>query len=319
MSTENISALVGPMLSAEVVTNVPLIQRLGIPVFSAYLDDRATDNNDGGYIFRVNDRSAAWGKQGVDYLKSLEKEKGTSIERVGLVSINVPPGTSTAEAIKAGAQENGWSVTNVAYDQKTTKDFAPIVAKLKEANVQVVTGYQNPGDAILFAKAIAAQSWRPQYGFFWVAGGQYLNSFKKELGGSVNGWMDVSYTAALASGYFPQGVHSIAEQFASKYNEPLTGYAAASVSVVAVIAEAVAKAKSRNPKDVAAAARELKFANASAFHYPYWTMYGGLEFNKSQDNVAWRGAVIQLAGTDGQTVVSPSEAATGPVKWPQGR
>jgi hypothetical protein len=89
--------------------------------------------------------------------------------------------------------------------------------------------------------------------------------------------------------------------------------------VVAVIAEAVAKAKSRNPKDVAAAARELKFANASAFHYPYWTMYGGLEFNKSQDNVAWRGAVIQLAGTDGQTVVSPSEAATGPVKWPQGR
>lgn len=313
MAADNVSALSGPMLSAEAVANVPLLQRLKIPSFSPWLDDRVTDNN-AGYVFRMNDRAAAWGEQAIAYIEETEAGAGTTIERVGSVSIDVPPGTSTDVAITQGAQQNGWDLTSIPYDQVTTKDFAPIIAKLEEADVQVVTGYQNPNDAILFAKALQAQSWRPEYGFVWVAGGQYLSSFKKELGDDVNGWMDVSYTGDLSNENFSPEIREIASKYEEKYEEPLVGYSAAAVSVIGVIAEAAAKAESTDPEDIAEAARALDLESADDFTYPYFSLLGGLSFDENQDNVAWVAPVVQLTGDLEQTVIFPASVATGEAK-----
>lgn len=317
MAGEGVSAFTGPELSSLAVANVPVIQRLHIPLFTSSIDDRVSENN-AGYVFRTVNRASTFGLAGAHYLRDLETSKHTPISRIGIVGVNIPPGTPIDDALAGQAKNYGWQVTRIDYDPTTTKDYSPIVAKLKAANVQVVTGYQNPNDAIAFAKAMTAQDWRPQYGFVWVAGGQYLKTFKQALGSAVNGWIDVSFTGGLDTSKFSPQVQEYAHAYMDKPSADLgNAYAGAWVTLAA---DAIGKAKSRDPEKIAAAARTLSFASGqTGSEYPYWTQAGGLKFDANENNVDWSPTIVQLvgSGTGEQNVVYPPDLASAEVQWPE--
>jgi branched-chain amino acid transport system substrate-binding protein len=318
MASRGDSALIGPVLSSVLTPNVPVIQGLRVPLFTPAAGDTITDNN-AGYIFRVIQRASGFADSMTGYLKSLETSNNAPIKRMAIVDVSLEPGPSVANAFAAAAKANGWQTQIDTYDPATA-DFSPLVSKLAADKPQVVVGYENPNDAVLFAKAVAAQKWRPSDGFGWIFGGQDLNSFKTSLGTSVNGWLDAAYTAGLNTSRYPASVQAIASSYAAKYNQPLNGNQGSLAAIVGLVADAVSAAKSTNPAQVAAAARKLNFSSSSGSAYPF-PQAGGVRFDASLDNIGFVTPIIQLEGTAAdpqQVVVSPPVLESGKVVWPAG-
>lgn len=318
MASDGVSAFIGPVLSSVLLPNVPVIQGLRVPQFTPAAADAITDHNS-GYIFRSIERASGFTGSMSALLKSLEASNNAPITRMAIVDVSLEPGPTVAGSFASLAKSAGWQTQTFTYDE-TTADFAPLVSKIASYKPQVVVGYQNPNDAVLFAKAVVQQKWRPSDGFGWIFGGQDLNSFKASMGPSVNGWLDAAYTAGLDSPPYPASVQAIAKKYAAQYGVPLNGNQGSLAAIVGLVADAVSAAHSTNPQKVAAAARKLSFASASGSEYPF-PAPGGVKFDASQDNIGFVPPIIQLEGTAAdptQVVVSPPTLATGKVDWPVG-
>jgi branched-chain amino acid transport system substrate-binding protein len=318
MATSGISAFVGPVLSSVLTPNVPVVQGLHIPLFTPAAGDSITANN-AGYIFRTIQRASGFTDSMAAYLKTLETTSHAPIKRVAVVDVSLEPGPSVANAFVAVAKADGWQTQVDTFDEGTA-DFSPLVSKIAAYQPQVVVGYQDPSDAVLFAKAAAQQSWRPSDGYAWIFGGQDLNSFKTAVGTAANGWLDAAYTAGLDSSGYPAAVQAIASSYATEYHQPLNGTSGAMAAIVGIVADAVSAARSTDPQQVAAAARKLNFSSSSASAYPF-PQSGGVMFNATQDNMGFVPPIIQFEGTatkPAQVVVSPSSLATGKIVWPAG-
>ena len=315
MATQGVSAFVGPFLSAQTIANIPTITRLKIPFLQSNFDDRVTQANS-PYVFRIVDRADHWSDSIIDFIQYEANLHNTPIHKIGIVSINVPPGTSLSARLKSRAQALGWDVTEIDYDQKTTLDFTTIVAKLAAAKVDVITGYQNPQDGELFAKAFNQQSWRPTYNQVWIAGAQQLISFMGDMGPSVNDWLDETASAGADTGIYGPEAKTLALEYESKYKQQFVGIVGTAVAGIALLADAVDKAKSRDPQKVTNALASLEFSDYKGSKYPYFTQGGGVKFSDLRDNTAWVSLIVKLTAPGTQTVVYPTNYASAAAKWP---
>jgi branched-chain amino acid transport system substrate-binding protein len=316
MAAEGVSAFIGPVLSSVLSVDLPVIQALHVPLFTPAAGDNVTDNNV-GYIFRTIKRASGWVTDMTAYLKGLEASNSAPIKRIAIVGVSLEPGPSVQDAFVAAAKANGWQTQVDAYPE-TTADYSPLVAKLANFKPQVVVGYQDPNDAVLFAKAVAQQTWRPSLGFAWIFGGEDLNSFKTALGSSVDGWLVAAYTAGLDTSRYPASVQQIAKEYQAQYGQPLNGNSGSLAAIVGIAADAVSAAHSTNPVKVAAAAKRLSIASSAASTYPF-PQAGGVRFDANLDNEAFVPPIIQLEGPASsatQVVVSPADLTTGKVDWP---
>lgn len=313
LAAEDVTAFVGPLLSATVISSIPVINRVQRPFVGPNLDNAVTESGS-PWMFRVSDRADAWADQAFDWLQATAREKDADIRKLGIVGIDVPPGTSTTDVVQKRAEELGWETVRINYDQATTLDFAPIVSRLRDANVDLVTGYQNPNDAVLFAKAVAQQQWRPANGFVWIAGGQYLDSFKEAVGAAADRWVVESYSPDLSKSESPE-LKALAERFQQETGQPLHGLSGAAPAVITTLASAIEKAGSTDPAKIRDALRGLSFTSAQDAPFPYYSMAGGLKFDAKGDNTAWKGSMIQWKG-DQQVTVAPAEVADGTLEWP---
>jgi len=314
MAADGVSAFVGPLLSSGVISSIPVITRSKIPFLGPQLDNVVTDSRS-PYVFRLANRATAFGDQAFDWLLPTLAAKKITLSKVGIIGIDVPPGTSTTDVLDAQAKTAGWTVAErINYNQSTTTDFGPIIARLKAAEVELVMGYQNPVDAVNFAKAISQQTWRPKYGFFFIAGGQYLTSFQTSVGAVAENWLDLSYAGDLSTASSP-ALKGLASAFQAKMNQPLRGLASAAASVITTLATAIDKAASSNPEAIRAALKSLDYKDGALMPYPFYTMNGGVRFDSKNDNVLWQGTVIQWRGNT-QVSIVPGRLPTGTLVWP---
>jgi ABC-type branched-subunit amino acid transport system substrate-binding protein len=307
-----VSAMIGPTLSAETLAAKPVIQSQDIPDFVGSTDVTVTQDNVDGQIFRIQGNIGTHAEDTVEYLSELIDSGTVDVDNVGLLTTSIPPGTSVAPVLEDGLTDLGLETTKIEYDPSQVKDFAPIVAKLAEADVDMVLGFQTPNDAVLFAQAVAGQSWRPSSGFFFSGSAVYLDSFRQSAGSAASGWLTVAPSPTVDSDYFPPEVKEIAEAFEAKYGASMEGTSATlGASYVALVADAIAAAKSSEPADIARAARELTFSEAKDSAYPYYMLAGGVDFDENQDNAASIQPVLQVTADGGLITVFPADIASG--------
>ena len=178
----------------------------------------------------------------------------------------------------------------------------------------MVLGYQNPVDAVNFARAIAQQSWRPKQGFLFIAGGQYLTSFQTAVGATAENWLDLSYAGDLATAKSPV-LKKIAADFQAKINQPLRGLASAGISVINTLATAIDVAASTDPEAIRAALKPLNFKHGAQMPYPFYTTNGAVQLDSKNDNILWRGTLIQWRGKD-QISIEKGRLPAGTLVWP---
>jgi branched-chain amino acid transport system substrate-binding protein len=316
MAQQGVSALIGPVLSPEVVANKPLIQSLKIPDFLGAGTPLITQDNVNGSFFRTSSTTSSTAKATADYILDLVKTgELKDVKNVGIVSTSTPPGDVALPALQSELTAGGIPAsTVVSYDPTQVKDFAPLVAKLKAADVDTVMGFQNPNDQTLFVQALSAQDWRPRNGFFFTGSPIFLDSFRKTLGTQVSGWVTSSFCASLNTDSFTAETKKVAADFQAKYQQSIESSSGCiGATNMVLVADAIAAAKSKDPAKIAEAARTLSFADAKGSAYPYYMAPGGVKFDQDQNNTLLLTPFIQVKPDGGYNTVYPKAFANAPL------
>jgi branched-chain amino acid transport system substrate-binding protein len=316
MAQQKVSAFIGPVTSPEVVANIPLIRNLKIPAFLGSGTPLITQDNANGFFFRTSTTTPATATADAQYVASLIKSgELKDVNKVGILITSTPPGDLALPALQQSLQQASLPTEVVTYDPTQVKDFAPLIARLKAADVDIIMGYQGPNDTTLLAQAISGQEWRPSSGFFLTNSATFLDSVRKSLGSRVSGWVTSAFCASLQTEAFTKETQQVAKDFQAKYNQTMEGSGGCiGATNMALIADAIAAAKSKDPSAIAVAARKLSFSGPKDSAYPYYMTPGGVKFDQDQNNTAILAPIIQVTADGGYTTVSPKAFANAPLK-----
>lgn len=160
ISSEKISALIGPTATAEVLASIPTLERYKIPAVTI-LGDTTQFQKGYRYIFSTYVSMQSLGIQQAEFINWLAKNYGAATDKMGYATI-APSLTTQTEAAIARLAELGYK--NVVLNETfpaTTTDQGPLVLKLKAANATMVL-YNGIGqDGIAFHKACDTYDYHP--------------------------------------------------------------------------------------------------------------------------------------------------------------
>jgi branched-chain amino acid transport system substrate-binding protein len=260
-------------------------------------------------MWRVVNRFATWADSTMDFILDAQDSGEIDIKKIGIVTVSASPGPELGAVLEARAKAAGLETFMISYDPAETRDFSNIVASLRDANPDLITGLSYPGDSILFAEAVTLQEWQPKEGYVWIAGGQYLNSFRTILGERTINWMDASYGGPITG---CAATEAFAQKYLDRFGEPLVGLALAGPATIQVIANALEVSGSSDADAFKEAMATLEVAPCSGLY----TMAGSVKFDAKGDNVAWVPTIIQHEGDLNQVAVWPQDVAARPAIWP---
>jgi branched-chain amino acid transport system substrate-binding protein len=310
MKQEGAAVFLGPITSSSVVASKPTILQLGIPLITSAGDPTLAKDNK-GLIFLSALDSYGITDRTMDFLHAQQAAGKIHVRKLGVLSTTVPSGPQVHDQTIKRADAEGWTTTDVAYDASQTKDFAPLVAKFRQANVDLVTGYSFPADGIAFAQAVAAQSWRPKDGFVWTIGSASAPGYQAALGSIVTNWMSLGYATINTS---CPATKTTADAFKEKYGVLPTSTDFAAMAGVNIFVAAAEKAKSVDASKLQAALQSgdelTKFCEGTYF------MPGVVKYDERGENIGWTGAVRQFDGKGAEVGVWPEGFATGDPVWP---
>jgi branched-chain amino acid transport system substrate-binding protein len=221
------------------------------------------------------------------------KAAGAKVDTIALVHDNTEYGSSVANTITTVFKEKGMAAPiDVAYPANAT-DIQSQVLTLKEKKPDVVLMVTYTSDAILFAKTMQAQDYKPPMLLADDAG--YSDpSFLKAVGKISQGAFNRSSWSVGPAGS-PTAI--IAKMYKDKSGDEMDDTAARQMTGFLVLMEAIDRAGSTDPAKIQAAlkATDLK---------PEQLMIGykGVKFDDKGQNILASGVIIQLQ--DGENYVS---------------
>jgi branched-chain amino acid transport system substrate-binding protein len=199
------------------------------------------------YTFRVQPSASVIGQQGAQYLFDVSKAAGKPVKKVAFLHEQGPFGTGVRDAFTKKAKELGFEVgPAISYDAASVADLTTQVTQVKAsgADVLAVAGYYR--DGVLVAKAVDSVK-PPVNAVFGVANGAFdLPQFPKDAGAAAEGYFDANYHPD----YTKQTTKDLAALYKQKYNDDIRTGAVLSYDAVRVLADAMERAKSREPAKI---------------------------------------------------------------------
>jgi branched-chain amino acid transport system substrate-binding protein len=292
ITEEKVVALTGAYQSGITLTVSAIAEKYGIPFLNG--ESVATNLTERGFkwFFRTTPIATDFAKVYYDFLTDM-KAAGAKTDTVALVHDNTEYGSSVANTITTVFKEKGMAAPiDVAYPANAT-DIQSQVLTLKEKKPDVVLMVTYTSDAILFAKTMQAQDYKPPMLLADDAG--YSDpSFLKAVGKISQGAFNRSSWSVGPAGS-PTAL--IAKMYKDKSGDEMDDTAARQMTGFLVLMEAIDRAGSTDPAKIQAAlkATDLK---------PEQLMIGykGVKFDDKGQNILASGVIIQLQ--DGENYVS---------------
>jgi branched-chain amino acid transport system substrate-binding protein len=285
ITEEKVVALTGAYQSGITLTTSAIAERYGIPFVNG--ESVATDLTERGFkwFFRTTPIAPDFAVVYNDFLNDM-KAAGAKVDNVAVVHDTTEYGVSVATAIAKVFKEKGRAVAlDVAYPSNAT-DLQSQVLQLKEKNPDVVIMISYTSDAILFAKTMQAQDFKPA---MMIAddSGYSDPAFIKASGKVSQGLFNRSSWSVGPAGS-PTAL--IADMYKKKTGDDMDDTAGREMQGFFVLVDAIDRAGSTDPAKIQAAlkATDLK---------PNQLMMG----YKGQ-NILASGVIIQLQ--DGEHYVS---------------
>src|SRR5215469_17735029 len=159
ISEEKVVALTGAYQSGITLTTSAIAEKYGIPFLTG--ESVAANLTERGFkwFFRTTPIATDFVRVYSDFLADM-KAQGMKTDNVALVHDNTEYGTSVANTIAAGFKEKGLNISDISYVSNAT-DVQSQVLQLKEKKPDVVLMISYTSDAILFAKTMQAQDYKP--------------------------------------------------------------------------------------------------------------------------------------------------------------
>jgi len=300
ITEEKVVALTGAYQSGITLTTSAIAEKYGIPFVNG--ESVAANLTERGFkwFFRTTPIATDFVRVYYDFLNDM-KAAGVKTDNIAIVHDNTEYGTSVANTLTSGFKEKGISVAlDVAYVSNAT-DVQSQVLQLKEKKPDVVIMISYTSDAILFAKTMQAQDYKPPLLLADDAG--YSDpSFIKAVGKISQGAFNRS-----SWGVGPPGSPTaiIAEMYKKKSGDDMDDTVGRQMQGLFVLVDAIDRAGSTDPAKIQAALRSTDLK-------PDQLMMGykGVKFDDKGQNILASALIIQLQDGENYVSVWPKSNAT---------
>ena len=292
ITEEKVVALTGAYQSGITLTASAIAEKYGIPFVNG--ESTAANLTERGFkwFFRTCPIATDFVRVYYDFLTDM-KAQGAKIDNIALVHDNTEYGTSVAGTIATGFKEKGLNILDVGYVSNAT-DVQSQVLQLKEKKPDVVLMISYASDAILFAKTMQAQDYKPPL-LLADDSGYSDPSFLKAVGKMSQGAFNRSAWSVGPPGS-PTAI--IADMYKKRSGDEMDDTAGRQMQGLFVLADAIDRAGSTNPAKIQAAlkATDLK---------PNQLMMGykGVKFDEKGQNILASVVIVQLQD-DGETYLT---------------
>ena len=276
INTEKVHVLTGCWNSAVTYPTTAVAERYGTPfIVPVSVADKITEQ---GFktVFRIAAKDSWWTRDQFVFLSDLQKEFNAKVSTLAFVYENGDWGKGFAGGWKKLAEKGGYKVLLDEPYPSTATDMSPLVQKIKRANPDVLLLVSNAADAILLTNTMAEYKVKPK-AIIASGGGHADPSFLKAVGKNGQYLFDI---VEWETDVNKPGVKEINQKFKSKYDYNLAGESVDAYIAMYVMADALERAKSLDPKAIRDALAKTKLTKGPAMI----ASYDAIEFDETGQN-----------------------------------
>jgi branched-chain amino acid transport system substrate-binding protein len=302
-------ALIGCNQSAATIVASQVSERNEVPFLTAYDIDPTITARGFKYIFRCSPLTGNYASDLLTAAKELVERAGSSARRVGLLSENSVAGQGVNKALTGVAQKLGLElVATEAYDVGTTQNFAPFITKMKANRVDIMVGHNRVSDGIQITRTAKELAYNPSF-MGGVLGAPNTREYIEALGKVADNVFGTDSFSPLLNA---PGLPAVVERVKVKMNRVMDVGVATIMADIAVIWDALERAKSSDPRALrdAIASTDLNTGDRNFF------MLRGAKFSDKGDNEKAAGIVTQIQN-DLAVPVWPVEFAKAQAVYPK--
>jgi branched-chain amino acid transport system substrate-binding protein len=276
INTEKVHVLTGCWNSAVTYPTTAVAERYGTPfIVPVSVADKITEQ---GFktVFRIAAKDSWWTRDQFVFLSDLQKEFNAKVSTLAFVYENGDWGKGFAGGWKKLAEKGGYKVVLDEPYPSTATDMSPLVQKIKRANPDVLLLVSNAADAILITNTMAEYKVKPK-AIIASGGGHADPSFLKAAGKNARYILDI---VEWETDVNKPGAKEINQKFKSKYGYNLAGESVDAYIAMHVMADALERAKSLDPKAIRDALAKTKLTKGPAMI----AAYDAIEFDETGQN-----------------------------------
>jgi branched-chain amino acid transport system substrate-binding protein len=286
INTEKVNVLTGCWNSSVTYPTTAVAERYGIPfIVPVSVADKITEQ---GFktVFRIAAKDSWWTRDQFSFLKDMAKETNTKLETVAFVYENGDWGKGFAEQWKKLAEKDGYKVVLDEPYPSTATDLSPVVQKIKRANPDVLLLVSNAADAILLTNTLAEYKVKPK-AIVASGGGHADPSFLKAAGKNAQYLFDI---VEWETDVNKPGVKEFNEKFKAKCGYNPAGESVDAYIATYVLADALERAGSLDPKAIRDAFAATKLSSGPAMI----ASYDAIEFDQTGQNKNAALVIVQI-------------------------
>ena len=246
INTEKVHVLTGCWNSAVTYPTTAVAERYGIPfIVPVSVADKITEQ---GFknVFRIAAKDSWWARDQFTFLKDMQAEFGTKIEKLAFVYENGDWGKGMAGLWKKLAEEAGYQVVLDEPYPSTATDLSPVVQKIRRARPDVLMLVSNAADAILLTNTLA--EYKVKLKAIVASGGGHADpSFMKAAGKNAEHLFDIGEWETDVN---KPGAKEANAKFKAKNGYNLTGEAVDAYLAMYVLKDALERAGSLEPAKI---------------------------------------------------------------------
>jgi branched-chain amino acid transport system substrate-binding protein len=246
INTEKVNVLTGCWNSAVTYPTTAVAERYGIPfVVPVSVADKITDQ---GFktVFRIAAKDSWWTRDQFAFLKDMETEFGTKVEKIAFVYENGDWGKGMAGSWKKLAEAGGYKVVLDEPYPSTATDLSPVVQKIRRSRADVLMLVSNAADAILLTNTLA--EYKVKLKAIITSGGGHADpSFLKATGDNAKYLFDI---VEWETDINKPGAKEANAKYNQKYGQNLTGEAVDAYVAMYLLKDALERAASLDPAKI---------------------------------------------------------------------
>lgn len=276
INTEKVHVLTGCWNSAVTYPTTAVAERYGIPfVVPVSVADKITEQ---GFktVFRIAAKDSWWTRDQFAFLKDMEEEFGTKVERIAFVYENGDWGKGFAGQWKDLAEKGGYEVVLDEPYPSTATDLSPVVQKIRRSKADVLMLVSNAADAILLTNTLA--DYKVNLKAIITSGGGHADpSFLETTGKNALNLFDI---VEWETDVNKAGAKEANEKYKAKYGQNLTGEAVDAYVAMYVLKDALERAGSLEAEKI----REALAATDLSTGPGMIVGYDSVKFDKTGQN-----------------------------------
>jgi branched-chain amino acid transport system substrate-binding protein len=308
IKTDKVSIISGAWNSAVTYPTTMTAEQSGIPyVVPVSVRDTITERGL-KYTFRIAAKDSWRNRDQFKFLNEMSKAAGTRIETCAFVYENDGWGTAMKDQWTKLAGQYGYKVVMAEPYAGTTNDFTVTVVKIKNARPDVIFLASFTPDAILLANAMA-QMKAGAKAIIATGGGHASKGFIKGAGKNCEYIFDVSEWEPDMN---RPNIAPLNADIKKRYGFDLTAETVDAFASVYVIADALERAASSDPKDIRDALADTDLCKDKGKLGIDILAYNCVEFDKTGQNKNAGFVMVQfrnIKGTMERVTVWPADAA----------